>query len=242
MFQPDDQPQPDPERRDPYGLRARQMAMLEDVAQFSFKLTGALQARALERLETEVAQPDAPGTSAASLTHAFNAAARTLRQTLALQLRLCEANHHTDGQFHVTQQAIRQEHEIESAARRLAVGNAVQTAVEAVIDTGRLRPERAEQLLADLDERLLDLDDAAFLDHPIGELVQRFCASLDIPCDLTLWQDCEWAKEERQLRVRPSPFATWRRRDPMGSAPAHPTVIWRDPPGRMDAAKAQGPP
>ena len=211
-------PPPDPETTAD-ARRAGDVAMLGDVAGMAHALAGAFSAKALELIKTADTPKD--HAVAAAYGRSFDHSARTLRQTLALRDRFAEHKEAVRRKAAEARQAADHVLEVESEARRALVGAVVST----VIETARPPRLETENLLADLNERLDAYDDERFLNQPTGAIIQGLCRDLDLPLDLTLWQDQAWAKEEIQLRPKGSPFAgAWR----MPPEPAdHPAVPQR---------------
>ena len=197
-------PPPDPETAAD-NRRAADMAVLDDTAKMAHALAGAFSAKALKVIE----YADTPQDHAAAVAYgrAFDHSARTLRQALALKARFADHKDLVRRQCAEARQAEDRVLEVESAARRAAVGLAVAAAIEAA---RRPRAE-TENLLADLNEGLDAFEDEIFLDLPIGQIAKTICDDQGVPVPLALWQDHAWAREEIQLRPKGSPYAgAWR--------------------------------
>ena len=207
--------------------RAADVAALDDTAKMAHALAGAFQRKALKVIETA----DTPQDHAAAVAYgrAFDHSARTLRQTLALKARFADHKDLVRHQATEARQAEDRVLEVESAARRAAVGLAVAAAIEAA---RRPRAE-TENLLADLNEGLDAFEDEIFLELPIGQIAKTICDDQAIPVPLALWQDHAWAREEIQLRPKGSPFAgAWRMAEAPPDAPPPPDSRPLDPMAR----------
>ena len=216
MFSVTPDPDTDPETADD-NRRAAEMAVLDATAQMAHALAGAFSAKALELIDTA----DTPADHAVAINYgrAFDNSARTLRQCLALKARFADNKDLVRRQRAEARQAVDHTLEVESAARRAAVGLAVTAAIEAA---RRPRAE-TENLLGDLNEGLDAFEDEIFLNLPIGQIAKTLCEAQNVPVDLTLWQDHAWAREEIQLRPKGSPYAgAWRMADEPPDAPAGP--------------------
>jgi hypothetical protein len=170
----------------------RHLRMLEDLAEIGMDLARTVQRQAHEQAAADL--------DAAALGLVFSRIARAVRQTVALEARLAE-----DRQAKTAAQVARQSH-ARATRRRRDVRAVVEQTIEADAAESDL-----EDLLLDLEERLVDYDDTDFADRPVGELVARICRDLGVTPDWSLWEDEDWAIEEAAARPRGSPYAT---RDP----------------------------
>ena len=175
----------------------RHLRMLEDLAEIGMDLARTVQRQAHEQVAADL--------DAAALGLAFSRIARAVRQTVALEARL--------GEDRQAKTAARIAGEIHTriARHRREVRAVVAQAIEADADESDI-----ENLLFDLEERLVDRDDTDFADRPIGELVARICRDLGVTPDWSLWEDEDWAIEEAAARPRGSPYAA---RDPHPDEP-----------------------
>ena len=211
MFSVTPDPDTDPETADD-NRRAADVAVLDDAAKMAHALAGAFSAKALELIDTA----ETPKDHAVAYGRAFDHSARTLRQCLALKARFADHKDLVRRQRAEARQAADHALEVESEARRAAVGLAVAAAIEAA---RRPRAE-TENLLADLNEGLDAFEDEIFLELPIGQIAKTLCEAQGVPIDLTLWQDHAWAREEIQLRPKGSPYAgAWRMADEPDAPP-----------------------
>jgi hypothetical protein len=178
---------------------ARQLAMLQELAEIGMQMARAVRDEALVRTELDEEAPASPSRfGGGDLGLVYSRIARAVRQTLALETRLAdgiETARFEQQRTHVA--AVRSAF----TERQHEVRDHVAEAIEAEA-AERGTPERdVERLLDDLDERLDDGDyDDALADGPIGDLVARICADLGVTPDWSLWEDQAWAIEyERSL-------------------------------------------
>jgi hypothetical protein len=212
---------------DPEGraeIRARQLAMLQELAEIGMQMARAVRDEALVRAELDEAAPAPPSPfGGGDLGLVYSRIARAVRQTLALETRVAEGIE--KGKI---EQARSRVAAIRTALdeRQHAVRDYVADAIEAEA-AERGTPEKdVERLLDDLDERLEDGDyDDALADAPIGDLVARICADLGVTPDWSLWDDQAWAIEyEKSL----PPFGgdigaeRWRHLEAADPSPAPP--------------------
>ena len=166
--------------------------MLQEVAEIGMKL-----ARSVERQVVDRA-PEDPDGAAASPALVFSRISRAVRQTIALEARLDRELH----EARKAEDAARADHARIAtrtlARRRKHVRDVVQQALEA----DACGPE-LEALLADLDERLDDVDDDAdFAELPIGRIVARICRQLGVVPDPALWEDAP-RRTEAATTIKP---------------------------------------
>jgi hypothetical protein len=205
---------------------ARQLAMLQELAEIGMQMARAVRDEALAR--AEVADERAPAQPSrfrgSDLGLVYARIARAVRQTLALETRIAEGIEKARVERARAQvAAVRTAFE----ERQHEVRDYVAEAIEAEA-AGRGTPDRdVERLLDDLDERLDDGDyDEVLADAPIGDLVARICADLGVTPDWSLWDDQAWAIEyDKSL----PPFGgdigaeRWRHLDPPAAAPPEAT-------------------
>ncbi|HEV7385973.1 MAG TPA: hypothetical protein VGN89_13920, partial [Phenylobacterium sp.] len=170
----------------------RHLRLLEELAEIGMDLARTVQRQAHEQAAADL--------DAAALGLVFSRIARAVRQTVALEARLAE-----DRQAKTSAQIAGQTR-ARAARRQREVRAVVEQAIEADADESDV-----ENLLLDLEERLVDYDESDFSDRPIGELVARICRDLGVTPDWSLWEDEDWAIEEAAARPRGSPYAA---RDP----------------------------
>jgi hypothetical protein len=164
----------------------RHLRTLEDLAEIGMDLARTVQRQAHEQAAADL--------DAAALGLVFSRIARAVRQTVALEARLAE-----DRQAETAAQ-LASRTQARATRRRREVRAVVEQAIEADAAETDL-----EDLLLDLEERLVDYDDADFADRPIGELVARICRDLGVAPDWSLWEDEDWAVEEAVRRGAASP-------------------------------------
>jgi hypothetical protein len=146
----------------------RRMAVLRELTDIAMTLVRDVARRALD--------PDAPNDAVCALGLAYTRLARAVRQTIALEARM--ANEAADE----TRRTVRDRGaQAKRDARRL-----VKRVIAEAHDDDE---EEIEDLFDELDERLLDEDDTAFGDMPLGEIVARICRDLDVEFDAELWAD-----------------------------------------------------
>jgi hypothetical protein len=145
----------------------RRMAVLRELADVAMAVVRDVARRALD--------PDAPNDAVCNLSLAYTRLARAVRQTIALEARM--ANEAADE----TRRAVR--------ARGAQTKRDARRLVKRVIAESYDDEDDAEDLLDELDERLLDEDDTNFGDTPIGEIVARICRDLGVKFDAELWAD-----------------------------------------------------
>jgi len=191
----------EPEPRDPDGpvepcaaevRQARQLAVLQELAEIGMQMARALRDEALARAEAEAPAEPAPRSrfGAADPALQFSRIAKAVRQTLALETRVAEGI-----------ATARQAHEQRTVgAARLALDDRqddirgfVVQAIESEADRRELPEKEVERLTDELDERLEDGGyDEALADGPIAELVARICFDLGLTPDWRIWDE-DWA-------------------------------------------------
>jgi hypothetical protein len=171
---------PDLAMADPIsGHAERRSRVLWELAEFGMELARAVQARALT-----------PGVDAAitqDLILSFTRIARAVRQTIALEARI-ERDARTsasEGAERLTRADRERRHDHKTRVGRL---------VERAIDTDtEASGEEADDLYADLHERLEDADDlAGFADRPVSEIVAHICRELGVAPPPALWDEADW--------------------------------------------------
>jgi hypothetical protein len=100
----------------------------------------------------------------------FARISRAVRQTVALEARLEQ-----EAAGIRRAQGAQRKHQAQRHVERILVAEASEA--------------DADDLLADLYERLADEDDCDFADKPLGEIVARICADLGVTFDPEVWQD-----------------------------------------------------
>lgn len=208
---------------------ARHLRGLAELGEIGLELARALRRRVVEagaapEPAAVEAAPVAAGTGfGGDVGLAFSRIARAVRQTFALEARMAqdERGRAEDRRF----EAQRRRSLIESLrppTRKETIRDAVELAIEADRDEGGnlyIEERRIESLLADLDERLDEADEADLMDRPIGEVVARICADLGVAYDPDLWADEDWADEVAAAAVLPGAAAEdWAPADGLGAA------------------------
>jgi hypothetical protein len=198
----------------------RHLRMLEELAEIGMDLARAVRQRALGAAAAEPAD-DIQGIGG-DLGLVFSRVARAVRQTLALEARIEDDRRMREDRAAAAEirrvSAIEWDHK---DRRRTLVTRAVEQMIETEAETDE---NRAEDLLADLDERLEDGElDADLAQHPISEIIARICRDLGITPDWSLWANEPWAIEEAETAAPGSPFAAGSRPVPP-SDPAKPQL------------------
>lgn len=182
---------------------ARQLAMLQELAEIGMQMARAVrdEALALAAPADEDASPRPPSRFGnGDLGLVYSRVARAVRQTLALETRVA------DG---IEAARVERERDRVAAIRRAAderqqeVRDYVTQAIEAEAAERNTPESEVERLLDDLDERLDEGDYADALKvAPIGELVAGICADLGVTPDWSLWEDQAWAIEHLKAQSR----------------------------------------
>ena len=192
-------PAPETDAPDPSEERhARDVRMLEELAEVGMDLARELRSRLLERTEGE-----------GELALAFTRVARAVRQSVMLKQRLISDRETRDRKA----EAERMERPVvdlgwvlgkqtPGSIRKDTVRNGVENAIEDEFDAAD-----AEELLDEVYERLDAYDEAEFVDRPIGEMMARICKDLGVTPDWSLFEDEDWAVEEARTQVAGSPYA-----------------------------------
>ena len=215
---------------------ARQLAMLQELAEIGMDLARAVRREALAEPKDDGA-PKTPTRSAADYDLALSRIARTVRQTLALETRLA-ADHEAEQETgrHIVRESARQlQTELHRAQKRAQVRQITTEAIEAGI-----HEDCHAEWLAEMDERLERYDDEIRDDldrKPIGALVAEICRALGVPVDWSLWEQEDWACHEGETKAPGSPYAYHRVTpqpppdpEPPGDEPVPDIVGAHDPP------------
>jgi hypothetical protein len=167
---------PDPAQPDPAADRAeRHGRVLQELTELGMHLARAVSAQAA----------DADPETAHGLALDFARIARAVRQTVALEARLAD-----ERQTALAARAQRRQREAEIRVQRRT--SRIETLVERAIDAEACGDE-ADNLYADLRERLEDADDlAGFHDRPIPEIVALICQDLGLTPPELHWNDADW--------------------------------------------------
>jgi hypothetical protein len=183
---------------------ARHVRMLQELAEIGMNVARAVGRQVLA--EPEPAEP--AGTAHPELV--LTRIARCVRQTVALEARLTADYRAWAAKSSAEQAAALAERaeraEAAEARRRERRKAQVERAAKTVIE-GATRPDDYHYRLRDVKEWLWDSDDDAdFADRPIGEIIARICADLDIPFEAAKWANQSWAREEIRTKAPASPF------------------------------------
>ena len=188
----------EPEPDDPEGRAqartARQLAMLQELAEIGMQIARAVRDEVVARAErAAIEDPPTPRLGGGDPGLVYSRVARAVRQTLALQTRIAEGIETARFEQQRTHVAA-----VRSAftERQHEVRDYVAEAIEAEAAEKGTPEKDIERLLDDLDERLEVGDyDEVLADLPIGDLVERICADLGVIPDWSLWEDQAWAIE-----------------------------------------------
>lgn len=206
------------------GRTARQLAMLQELAEIGMQIVRAVRD---EALATDApAADDAPQRSSrfgnGDLGLVYSRVARAVRQTVALETRVAEG-----GQKACLERDQRHATAIRWAAheRRSEIRGYVTEAIEAEAADRMTSDHEVERLLDDLEDRI-DAYDDVLGDAPIGEVVARICADLGIVPDWSLWDQHDWAIEHLKVQaatdgaeLRPLDGPACTSPDPVGPTP-----------------------
>lgn len=178
---------------------ARQLAMLQELAEIGMQMARAVRDEALapgEPASDEASKPPSRfGTGDLGLV--YSRIARAVRQTVALETRVAD-----DSQKASVVRERRRIAAVHWAAheRRNEIRGYVTEAIEAQAVERRFADHEVERLLDDLDDRLEAGD--VLGEAPVGELVARICADLGVIPDWSLWEDHPWAAEQLTAEAR----------------------------------------
>ncbi|MDB5432163.1 MAG: hypothetical protein JWP35_3279 [Caulobacter sp.] len=185
---------PRPDDADAWG--ERRLAILSELAEAGLEIALALKTRIVE---TAAAEPDTDSARAcADLARAFDRTSRAVRMSIALRDRVAKEAA-AGGQ----------------AARTAADDARTHRAGRVRRIVGRIAKVRytdryvREAFDSQARERLYDRDITGDLKAPIGALVARICADLDLSPRWTAMTQEAWAQEEINERPPGSPYAAW---------------------------------
>ncbi|HEX7759254.1 MAG TPA: hypothetical protein VF459_07125, partial [Caulobacteraceae bacterium] len=195
---PPDAAEPAPEPVDPaQAQRDHELAMLAALADAAMALAMSFQKKALAAVETAATREE--DAAAAGYGRAFDRAARTVRQCLALKARFAAEHELTRRKAAEARAAA----EAAQAADEELVSNEITArratailTVKAAIDAQK-RPRAEKENLYDAIEEVLEpFGEEMFLRLPIGQIAQALCKALGVSLDLAALQDEAWAREE----------------------------------------------
>jgi hypothetical protein len=191
-------------------------------------------ARAVRQQAVAQAIPEQVGAldrmSGGDLALVFSRIARAVRQTLALEAKIYE-NRRAHEQGEAAEQA--QRAATIQRARKERQKNKAKRIIEEAIDAEPRDPSDYENLLADLDDALEDLD-AEFGERPFGEILTRICRDLGIAPNWTEWAMETWGIEAGGIEAGGieagaiEEAGLWP--DPSASDPLQPDSPWPDSP------------
>jgi hypothetical protein len=227
----------------------RNLRTLDELGEIGMRLVRAVEQQAMAQAVPE--QVGALGQmSGGDLALAYSRLARAVRQTLALKAKLVE-DRRTRDHKEAADQA--QRAATIARARKERQKNKAKRIIEEAIDAEPRDPSDYENLLADLDDALEDLD-ADFGERPFGENIIRICRDLGITPNWTDWAMEAWgigvgrieaggieAGEIKEAGTKPSPLAS----PPFASNWPAPAQTGRSPesqPSPSRAASGSDPP
>ncbi len=166
--------------------------MLDEMGEIGMRLMRAVEQQAMAPSVLKPAVPEQVGAlgrmSGGDVALAFSRLARAVRQTLALKAKIT-GDRRAREEGKATEQA--QRAATIQRARKERQKNKVRRIVEAAIDAEPHDQSDYENLLADLDDALEDLD-ADFGERPFGENIIRICRDLGITPNWTDWAMEAW--------------------------------------------------
>ena len=163
--------------------------MLDELAEIGMEL-----ARDLRR---QAADPDHDG---GDLGLKFARVARAVRQTLALQTRLEEAQALQVRETQARAAKATLERQLKARDRRYEASDVVERLMEA--ENPDWDMEAFDTELADW---LADQNRDTFLDAPLGEVVAAICRDLELSPDWSRWSDEAWAADAAAAAEIPEP-------------------------------------
>ncbi len=162
---------------------AEDAEMLRELAQIGMRLARLVEENAEAKMALD------PAANLGRADQAFAKIARSVRQTLALKVKLAEMAAKREAAVESGEEG----REAESARlhrRKVKLVRAIEESIAAEAENGRTD---AEHLLTDLHERLDDADILADLGaRPMGEMVAGICDDLGIPVNRAVWQAKGW--------------------------------------------------
>jgi hypothetical protein len=191
--------------------------MRRDLTRMSMNIAGFLHdqvmAAAPAKVETPpeqpAPQPAVPDPAVIATAIAFSRVAKTVRQCMALQVRFADnqRKHDRTGQ-ELIGQVITASRQGVLVEKRRQLKRAVTETIEADRDAEAIQRHEAENLLADLDDRLDDeLLRGDLEEQPLGVCVAKLCKRLGVTPDWNDWRDTAWAAEEIARKPAGSPYA-----------------------------------
>ncbi|HWK44213.1 MAG TPA: hypothetical protein VNT30_05820, partial [Stellaceae bacterium] len=186
----------------------RHLRMLQRLAEIGMELAEAVGRQALEQAKAASEPAETPRQPGPDLGLVFTRISRSVRQTVALEVRIAEGP--------LTPRAVSAalDKQAERAAlaetdrrhrRKAQVGRIVKQAINA-----ELSGIKAYQLERELRERLEDEDvETDIGDHPIGAIIARICWDLGLDPNWRRWAEDHWAVQEARTKAPGSPYAEW---------------------------------
>jgi hypothetical protein len=204
-------------------IDARDIAMLQELAEITMDLSRALGRLALEKAEEGDAK------AAGDLGVVVTRVGRALRQTIAYRRKIEDQLRERENEQEKT--------EAQQAASRAYYGRIRSTGRKTMIEraVGRLLSDlKDEERLTELNERLDDYERLTdFTDRPVSEFVATICKAMGLEFDWSQFEHDAWAMQEAEAKAEGSPFAAW-------WASTHPDAA-NDPP-EAHARNGTGPP
>ena len=178
-------------------LKAGQLAMLQELAEFGMQIARALRDECLARAEAAAADAAAPAPPSwagrGDLGLIFSRIARAVRQTVAQQTVVFEGIEKARVERQRRQLDVQQ---LIAQQREEDLRDFVVEAIEAEALRKETPESEVERLVADLDERLDDGDyDEGMADASFPELITRICDDLGVTVDWRLWAHLDWGAE-----------------------------------------------
>ena len=216
--------------RDAAEREARQLEGLAELATMALSLARTVhrQVEARQAVADEVS-PEAVQ-ALGSLGTAYARAARTLRQTWALENRIAEARRKRllgieTARAEVAGKAAPTAYDAEAwaASGRNFTAMEAHAILDEMIEAEHDDDDTALRLHNEAYEHLMDAkDDEAFPDRPMGEIVASIAKALGLNPDWNAWRYEDWAEEDAEAKAWGSPygrgFKPWRAGEGGGEA------------------------
>jgi hypothetical protein len=178
---------------------ARDIAMLQELAEITMALSRALGQQALDK----AAEGDAK--AAGDLGVVVTRVGRALRQTIAYRRKIEDQVREGDNE--------QEKAEAQQAASRAYYGRIRSAGRKTMIEraVGRVLSDlKDEERLTELNERLDDYERLTdFTDRPVSVFVANICKAMGLEFDWSQFEHDPWAMQEAETRPQGSPFAEW---------------------------------